>query len=100
MPRSRPRRRDGWDGLVAQQAAYLKDFWDRADVEIDGDVELQQAARFALFHVLQAGARTERRAIAAKGLTGPGYDGHSFWDSESFVMPVLTYTMPEAVGRR
>jgi alpha,alpha-trehalose phosphorylase len=90
-------RRDGWDGLVAQQAAYLKDFWDRADVEIDGDVELQQAARFALFHVLQAGARTERRAIAAKGLTGPGYGGHSFWDSESFVMPVLTYTMPDAV---
>lgn len=52
--------------------------------------------RFALFHTLQAGARAERRAIAAKGLTGPGYDGHAFWDTETFVLPVLTYTAPHA----
>ncbi len=50
------------------------------------------AVRFALFHVLQAGARAEGRALAAKGLTGSGYDGHAFWDTESFVLPVLTYT--------
>ena len=54
--------------------------------------------RFALFHMLQAGARAERRAIAAKGLTGPGYDGHAFWDTETFVLPVLTYTAPEAAA--
>ena len=54
--------------------------------------------RFALFHVLQAGARAERRAIAAKGLTGPGYDGHAFWDTETFVLPVLTYTTPHAAA--
>ena len=52
--------------------------------------------RFALFHTLQAGARGERRAIAAKGLTGPGYNGHAFWDTETFVLPVLTYTAPHA----
>src|SRR5439155_3894271 len=67
-----------------------------ADVELEGDAELQQAVRFALFHTLQAGARGERRAIAAKGLTGPGYDGHCFWDTETFVLPVLTYTLPDA----
>jgi alpha,alpha-trehalose phosphorylase len=89
-------RRDGWDKLAADQVAYLHDFWERADIEIEGDIELQQAARFALFHVLQAGARAERRAIAAKGLTGPGYDGHAFWDTESFVLPVLSYTLPDA----
>jgi alpha,alpha-trehalose phosphorylase len=66
-------------------------------VELDGDAGLQQAVRFALFHTLQAGARSERRAIAAKGLTGPGYDGHAFWDTETFVLPVLTYTAPHAV---
>ena len=87
----------GWDGLVTAQRSYLDDFWDRADVEIDGDAELQQAVRFALFHLLQSGARAERRAIAAKGLTGPGYDGHTFWDTEAFVLPVLTYTVPHAV---
>jgi alpha,alpha-trehalose phosphorylase len=86
----------GWEGLLAEQRHFLDDFWTTADVEIDGDEELQQAVRFALFHVLQAGARGESRAIAAKGLTGPGYDGHSFWDTETYVLPVLTYTMPEA----
>ncbi|MGH4020610.1 MAG: glycoside hydrolase family 65 protein, partial [Pseudonocardiaceae bacterium] len=86
----------GWDGLLAEQRAYLDEFWDVADVELDGDDELQQAVRFALFHVLQAGARGESRAIPAKGLTGPGYDGHAFWDTETFVLPVLTYTVPEA----
>ena len=87
----------GWQGLLDEQRAYLDDFWATADVEIEGDAELQQAVRFALFHILQAGARGELRAIPAKGLTGPGYDGHSFWDSETFVLPVLTYTVPESV---
>jgi alpha,alpha-trehalose phosphorylase len=86
----------GWDGLLAEQRAYLDDFWERADVELEGDAELQQAVRFALFHTLQAGARGERRAIAAKGLTGPGYNGHAFWDTETFVLPVLSYTAPHA----
>jgi len=89
-------RHTGWDGLLAEQRSYLDDFWDRADVEIDGDSQLQCAVRFGLFHTLQAGARAERRAIAAKGLTGPGYDGHAFWDTETFVLPVLTYTAPHA----
>ena len=89
----------GWDKLVAEQTAYLDDFWHDADIELDGDPELQQAVRFALFHVLQAGARGESRAIPAKGLTGPGYDGHAFWDTESFVLPMLTYTLPVAASQ-
>ena len=99
-PRWPRRARTGWDGLLAEQRAYLDDFWERADVELEGDAELQQAVRFALFHTLQAGARGERRAIAAKGLTGPGYDGHAFWDTETFVLPVLTYTAPARRPRR
>ncbi|MCZ0985107.1 family 65 glycosyl hydrolase [Streptomyces diastatochromogenes] len=89
---------DGWQGLLDDQRTYLDDFWSRADVEVDGDEEIQQAVRFALFHVLQAGARAEQRAIPAKGLTGSGYDGHAFWDTEMFVLPVLTHTAPEAVA--
>src|SRR5438034_5492008 len=91
-------RHTGWDGLLDGQRAYLDDFWASADVELEGDTELQQAVRFALFHTLQAGARAEQRAIAAKGLTGPGYDGHAFWDTERFVLPVLTYTAPKAAA--
>jgi alpha,alpha-trehalose phosphorylase len=91
-------RQAGWDGLLADQRGFLDGFWDGADVALDGDAEVQQAVRFGLFHVLQAGARGENRPIPAKGLTGPGYDGHTFWDSESFVLPVLTLTAPDAAA--
>jgi alpha,alpha-trehalose phosphorylase len=86
----------GWDGLRAAQRQYLDDMWDRADVEIDGDAALQQAVRFGLFQIVQAAARAEKRAIPAKGLTGRGYDGHTFWDMETYALPVLTYTTPDA----
>ncbi len=91
-------RHTGWDGMLAEQRAYLDEFWEHADVHVDGDPEIQQAVRFGLFQVLQAGARAEGRAIPAKGLTGPGYDGHAFWDTESFVLPVLTYALPSAAS--
>lgn len=86
----------GWDDLARLQREYLDGFWARADVEIDGEARLQQALRFGMFHVLQAGARNEGRAIPAKGLTGSGYDGHAFWDTETFVLPMLTYSLPES----
>jgi alpha,alpha-trehalose phosphorylase len=88
----------GWDGLLAEQRGFLDAFWEGADVEVDGDVQIQQAVRFGLFHILQAGARAEQRPIPAKGLTGTGYDGHAFWDTEVFVLPVLTYTHPSAAA--
>ncbi len=88
----------GWEGLLAEQRAYLDDFWACANIELEGDPEVQQAVRFALFHVLQAGARAESRPIPAKGLTGPGYDGHAFWDEEIFVLPVLALTVPNAAA--
>jgi len=88
----------GWEGLLTEQRTYLDEFWSSANVELEGDLEIQQALRFSLFHVLQAGARGERRPIPAKGLTGPGYDGHVFWDTEIFVLPVLTLTLPSAVA--
>ena len=88
----------GWEGLLAEQRAYLDNFWAGAAVELEGDPEIQQAVRFALFHVLQAGARAEGWPIPAKGLTGPGYDGHAFWDTEIFVLPVLAMTFPPAAA--
>jgi alpha,alpha-trehalose phosphorylase len=90
-------RTTGWEELLNEQRSRLDDFWSGADVEIEGDPEVQQAVRFALFHVFQASCRSEQRPIPAKGLTGPGYDGHAFWDTETFVLPVLTYTNPAAV---
>jgi alpha,alpha-trehalose phosphorylase len=88
----------GWDTLLADQQAAMDEFWHGADVELDGDDAVQQAVRFGLFHTMQAGARAEQRAIAAKGLTGPGYDGHAFWDTETYVLPVLIATAPRAAA--
>jgi alpha,alpha-trehalose phosphorylase len=88
----------GWDALLAEQRAYLDAFWATGDVELEGDLELQQAVRFALFQILSAGARAEGRAIPAKGLTGTGYDGHTFWDGEIFILPVLTHTALSAAA--
>jgi alpha,alpha-trehalose phosphorylase len=91
-------RSTGWHGLLAEQRAYLDDFWAGADVELEGDAEVQQAVRFGLFHILQAAARAEQRPIPGKGLTGPGYDGHTFWDTETFVLPVLIFTTPQTAA--
>jgi alpha,alpha-trehalose phosphorylase len=88
----------GWTGVADEQAATFAEFWSGADVELDGSVEIQQAVRFGIFHAYQAAARAERRAIPAKGLTGTGYDGHAFWDTEMFVLPLLSATAPDAAG--
>jgi alpha,alpha-trehalose phosphorylase len=88
----------GWHGLLAEQQDYLDRFWAGADVELEGDAEIQQAVRFGLFHILQSAARAEQRPIPGKGLTGPGYDGHTFWDTETFVLPVLIFTTPETAA--
>src|SRR5437764_7818429 len=89
-------RRTRWEGLCKAQRKFLADVWERADIQLDGDAAVQQAVRFALFHVVQAAARAELRAIPAKGLTGGGYDGHTFWDMDAYTLPVLTYVSPVA----
>jgi len=91
-------RHAGWKRLVSSQRKFLDEFWAGADVELDGDPEVQQAVRFSIFHVLQAGARAESRPIAAKGLTGPGYDGHAFWDTEIYVLGLLVLSRAESVA--
>lgn len=80
----------------AEQRAWLDTFWKRSDVEIPGHPALQQAVRWNLFSLAQASARAETQGIPAKGVTGTGYGGHYFWDTEIYVMPFLTYTMPYA----
>ena len=87
---------EGMAHQYASQEAWLDDFWKRSDVEVPGHTELQQAIRWNLFSILQASARAEGRGIAAKGVSGSGYGGHYFWDTEVYVMPFLTYTLPWA----
>jgi alpha,alpha-trehalose phosphorylase len=89
-------REDGVQKHFSDQESYLADFWRRADVEVPGQPGIQQAVRWNLFSVLQAAARADGAGIPAKGVTGSGYGGHYFWDTEIFVMPFLTYTTQSA----
>jgi alpha,alpha-trehalose phosphorylase len=91
-------RNSGWDTLIEEKRKYLDDFWLTADVELEGDPELQQAVRFAIFQVLSNVARAEGRAIPGKGLTGSGYDGHTFWDMDLYLVIMLTCIAPKAAA--
>ncbi|MFV0260139.1 MAG: glycoside hydrolase family 65 protein [Acidimicrobiales bacterium] len=92
-------RKDGLDRLRAAQADWLDGFWRTADVEIDGDPAAQQAVRWNLFQLAQASACANEQGIAAKAVTGGGYDGHYFWDTEAYVVPFLAYTNPDAARK-
>ena len=87
---------EGIDHQFAEQEEWLSRFWERSDVEVSGQPEIQQAVRWNLFQIAQASARAEGNGIPAKGVTGSGYGGHYFWDTEIYVLPFLTYTTPQA----
>jgi len=91
--------RHGAEHYLADQRAWYADFWAAADVEVTGEtpeqVAIQQAIRFNLFSLAQATGRIDGLGVPAKGLTGAGYEGHYFWDTEIYVVPFLTYTRPE-----
>jgi alpha,alpha-trehalose phosphorylase len=84
----------GFEGLAGEQKEELDRFWAASDVEIDGDDLLQQGLRFNVFSIFQSAGRDGRSSLSAKGLTGEGYDGHYFWDTEIFALPFFTYTQP------
>ncbi len=88
-------REAGFGALMAEQKEILDDFWHVADVQLDGDEALQQSLRYNLFSLFQSAGRDGRTSIAAKGLTGEGYEGHYFWDTEIYVLPFFIYTRPE-----
>ena len=87
-------RTQGVDKQFADQRAWLRDYWARSDVEVEGRPEMQQAIRWNLFQLAQAAGRADGNGIAAKGVTGSGYGGHYFWDTEIYVVPYFTYTTP------
>jgi alpha,alpha-trehalose phosphorylase len=87
-------RGEGIELQYQKQRAWLDDYWRRSDVEIPGHGDVQQAVRWNLFQLAQAAARADGLGIAAKGVTGSGYSGHYFWDTEIYVVPYLSYTSP------
>jgi trehalose/maltose hydrolase-like predicted phosphorylase len=86
----------GFEGLLREHREAWARRWEDADIIIDGDPELQRAVRFALFHLMASVADTGEAAVGARGLSGPAYRGHVFWDSDVFVLPFLAATHPAA----
>ena len=84
-----------WRNELKTHSQAWEEEWERSDVIIEGDDEAQIAIRFSLYHLLIAAPRKDERVnIGAKTLSGFGYRGHSFWDTEIFMLPVFTYTAP------
>ncbi len=85
----------GLERLLADQRAYLDEFWHGSDIQISAQrPRLQQCLRWNLFALIQASGRADAFGIPAKGLTSQSYDGHYFWDMEMYVLPFLIYTSP------
>ncbi|MBA3021852.1 glycosyl hydrolase family 65 protein [Propionicimonas sp.] len=84
----------GRDVLLEEQREWLDSYWVNADVQLVGNPALQQAVRWCLFELAQATGRAEGRGIGVKGVTGAGYEGHYFWDTEVYLVPYLAHTNP------
>ncbi|MEJ2230963.1 MAG: hypothetical protein P8X46_07260, partial [Nitrospirales bacterium] len=93
----------GFARILADQEQYMDDFWRRSDIQVSNldpkrtkrsNIEIQQAIRFNLFHILQAAGRADTTGVPAKGLTGQAYEGQYFWDTEIYLLPFLIYTSP------
>lgn len=87
--------RKGFFQILREHRYVWRKLWANCDVELEGDEELQRAIRFNLYHLLIAAPQVGNTSIPAKGLTGFGYRGHVFWDTEIFMLPFLIHTLPE-----
>ena len=85
----------GYDALLKANVAVWDKFWDITDINIDSDSLVQQGIRVSMFQIYQSTGKDGITNISANGLTGTGYSGHTFWDTEIFMMPMYIYTEPE-----
>ncbi|WP_203640495.1 glycoside hydrolase family 65 protein [Levilactobacillus andaensis] len=78
--------------LIADSRDFWQGVWHRSEVTVGGNDELNLAIHYNIFQLNQAAGRDGRTNIAAKGLSGSGYEGHYFWDTEMYMLPYFTYT--------
>lgn len=85
----------GAEALLAEQKAFLDVFWASSRVAIEGDETLSEGMEYNLYMLLQSAGHDSISNVPAKGLSGEGYEGHYFWDTEIFILPFFLYTQPE-----
>lgn len=84
----------GFDGAYREHSRKWREFWDSADIELDGDPAIQQGIRYCIFMVNASCGKDGKTNISANGLMGIGYCGQTFWDTELFIQPMYNYTDP------
>ena len=92
-------KKEGFGKILKDAENYWKDYWDTSDIEIKGDVAVQQGIRFGMFMINQSAGRDGKTNVSANGLTGTAYSGHTFWDTEIFMSPMFLYAHPEEVKK-
>ncbi len=93
--RARRCAQEGFASYAQKQEAFLADFWKVGRILVEGDETTEQALQFNIFHLLQSCGRDGKSSMAAKGLTGEGYEGHYFWDTEAYALPMFCYLKPD-----
>lgn len=86
---------ENFGSLISSQREYLDNFWSIADTSIVGDDKIQLNIRYNLFEIIQSVGKDSISNIPAKGLSGEGYEGHYFWDTEIYLVPFFTLCCPE-----
>ena len=89
----------GYDQGRQAHVEFLREYWDDTDVEIEDDLALQQGMRFNALQLLQSTGGDGKTNIAAKGLSGEYYEGHYFWDTETYIIPFFLYSQPKLVRK-
>lgn len=84
-----------YEDNLAKTTKVWEKFWNLSSIEIDNDNTITQGINFSMFHIFQSTGKDGITNISANGLTGTGYSGHTFWDTEIFMMPMYIYTAPE-----
>lgn len=87
-----------FEAYVNQERVVKKRFWDQTFLDLD-DPQLAQALRYNIYQLDQSGGIKDTISIAAKGLSGDGYEGHYFWDTEVYMLPFFILTQPEKAKR-
>lgn len=84
----------GFKILYEEQKEFMEDFWYHSQVRLSGDLSLQQGLHFNISQLLQSAGRDGYTSVSAKGVSGEGYEGHYFWDTEMYIMPFFLHTLP------
>lgn len=88
-------RQIGVKNFYIKQEKYLSQYWQNCDIQIRGNTELQKSVLYNLYQLIQSAGKDAYSNIAAKGLSGEGYEGHYFWDTEMYIFPFFLLTNPE-----